>query len=49
METKLTEGTYTQHLLGYNVLALNALLLSSGGIVLLWRGNISYKVEDTRF
>jgi hypothetical protein len=47
-ETKLTGGIYTRHLLGYNVLASTATLLSSGGIALFWRGNILYKVEETR-
>jgi hypothetical protein len=44
----LTEGIYTQHSLGYNVLASNATLLSLGGIALFWRGNISHKVEEMR-
>jgi hypothetical protein len=40
LETKLTRGIYTQHLSGYNVLALTTTLSSSGGIALFWRGNI---------
>jgi hypothetical protein len=46
LETKLTGGIYTWHSSGYNVLALNAMLSSSGGIALFWRGNISYEVKE---
>jgi hypothetical protein len=42
VETKLTGGIYTRHLSGYDVLASTAMLLSSGGIALFWRGNILY-------
>jgi hypothetical protein len=49
LETKLTGGIYTTwHLLGYNVLALTAMLLSSGGIAIFYRGNILYKVKETQ-
>jgi hypothetical protein len=48
VETKLTGGIYTWHSLGYDVLALTATSSSSGGIALFWRGNILYKVEETR-
>jgi hypothetical protein len=48
VETKLTGGIYTWHSLGYNVLASTATLSSSGGIALFWRGNILYKVKETR-
>jgi hypothetical protein len=48
VETKLMGGIYTRHLLGYNVLALTATSLSSGGIALFWRGNTSYEVKETR-
>jgi hypothetical protein len=47
-ESTLTGGIYTWHLLGYNVLALNAMLSSSGGIALFWRGNILYEVKETQ-
>jgi exonuclease III len=47
LETKLTEGIYTWHLSGYNVLAFNAMLSSSGGIALFWSGNILYEVKET--
>jgi hypothetical protein len=46
LETKLMGGIYTRHSLGYNVFASNAMSLSSGGIALFWRGNISYKVKE---
>jgi hypothetical protein len=48
VETKLTGGIYTRHSLGYDVLASTAMSSSSGGIALFWRGNILYKVEETR-
>jgi hypothetical protein len=48
LERRLTGGIYTWHLLGYDVLALNTTLSSSGGIALFWRDNISYEVEETR-
>jgi hypothetical protein len=48
VETKLTGGIYTQHSLGYTILASTATLSSSGGIALFWRGNILYEVEETR-
>ncbi len=48
VETKLTRGIYTRHLLGYDVLASTATSSSSGGIALFWRGNILYEVEETR-
>ena len=48
METKLTEGIYTRHSLGYDVLASTATSPSSGWVALFWRGNISYKVEETK-
>jgi hypothetical protein len=48
VETKLTEGIYTWHLSGYDILALTATLLSSGGIALFWRGNGSYEVKEMR-
>ncbi len=48
VEMKLTGGIYTWHSLEYDVLALNATSSSSGGIALFWRGNILYKVEETR-
>jgi hypothetical protein len=46
LETKLTGGINTQHLLGYDVLASTATSLSSGGIALFWRGNNLYEVEE---
>jgi hypothetical protein len=48
LETKLPGGIYTRHSSGYNVLALNATLSSSGGNALFWRGNISYEVKETQ-
>jgi hypothetical protein len=48
VEMKLTEGIYTQHSSGYDVLASTATSSSSGGIALFWRGNGSYEVEETR-
>jgi hypothetical protein len=48
VETKLMGGIYTRHSLGYDVLALTAMLLSSGGIALFWRGNTLYEVEETQ-
>jgi hypothetical protein len=48
LETKLMGEIYTRHLSGYDVLASNATLLSSGRIALFWRGNILYEVEETQ-
>ncbi len=48
VETKLTEGIYTQHLSGYDVLVSTATSSSSGGIAPFWRGNGSYEVKETR-
>jgi hypothetical protein len=49
LETKLMGGIYTQHLLGYNVLALNATLSSSGGIALFWRGISCTRLRRCKF
>jgi hypothetical protein len=46
LETKLMGRIYTRHSLGYDVLASNATLSSSGGIALFWRGNILYEVKE---
>ena len=48
VETKLTEGVYTRFLSGYYALALEAPSAWQGGIALFWRGNNSYKIEETR-
>jgi hypothetical protein len=48
VETKLTEGIYTWHSSGYDVLGSTTRLSSSGGIALFWRGNGSYMVKETR-
>jgi hypothetical protein len=39
VETKITEGTYTQFLSGYNVFASNAVSIQQGGIALFWKPN----------
>jgi hypothetical protein len=46
LETKLTWGIYIRHSSGYDVLALTAMLSSSGRISLFWRGINSYKVKE---
>jgi hypothetical protein len=48
METKVTDGIYTQNSSGYSVAALNAPSAHQGGIALFWRPNKLYKVEDWR-
>ncbi len=48
METKVTDGIYTQKLSGYSVVASNASSAHQGGIALFWRPNKSYLVEDWR-
>ena len=35
-ETKLTDGIYTRHSLGYNVLATNAISHTQGGVALVF-------------
>ena len=48
LETKLTGGIYTCYSSGYLVLALTVTLVQQGGIALFWRGNNSFKVEETK-
>jgi hypothetical protein len=48
LETKLTGGIYTRYSSGYSVLASSATSVRQGGIALFWRGNNSYKVEETQ-
>ncbi len=48
METKVTDGIYTQKLSGYSVVASNAPSAHQGGIALFWRPSKSYLVEDWR-
>ena len=48
METKVTDGIYTQNSIGYSVVASNAPSAHQGGIALFWRPNKSYEVEDWR-
>jgi hypothetical protein len=48
LETKLTGGIYTRYSSGYSVLASSATSVQQGGIALFWRGNNSYKVEETQ-
>jgi hypothetical protein len=42
VETKLTDGVYTQFLSGYKFVASTALSAWQGGIALFWRSNNSY-------
>ncbi len=46
LETKVTDGIYTQKSSGYSVAALNAPSAHQGGIALFWQPNILYVVED---
>jgi hypothetical protein len=46
LETKVTDGIYTQKLSGYLVAALNAPSAHRGGIALFLRPNKSYVVKD---
>jgi len=48
LETKLTDGIYTRSSSGYSVVASDAPSAHQGGIVLFWRPNKSYEVEDWR-
>jgi hypothetical protein len=48
LETKVTDRIYTRNSSGYSVVALNAPSAHQGGIVLFWRSNKSYEVEDWR-
>ena len=48
LETKLTGGIYTRYSTEYSVLASSATSVRQGGIALFWRGNNSYKVEETQ-
>ena len=48
METKVTDGIYTQKLSGYSVVASNAPSAHQGGIALFWQPNKLYLVEDWR-
>ncbi len=48
LETKLTGGIYTRYSSGYSVLASTATSVRQGVIALFWRGNNSYKVEETQ-
>ena len=48
LETKVTDGIYTQNLSGYSITALNAPSAHQGGIALFWQPNKSYEVENWR-
>ena len=48
METKVTDGIYTQKSSGYSVVASNAPSVHQGGIALFWQPNKLYLVEDWR-
>ena len=48
LETKVTDGIYTQNSSGYSVVVSNAPSTHQGGIALFWRPNKSYMVEDWR-
>jgi hypothetical protein len=46
VETKITEGIYTQFLSGYNVFASNAINVRQGGIALFWKPDKLYEIEE---
>ncbi len=48
METKITEGIYTQFSSGYNVFASNAVSVQQGGIALFWKSNKLYEIKEWR-
>jgi hypothetical protein len=48
LETKVTDGIYTQKSSGYSVATLNTPSPHQGGIALFWGPNKSYEVKDWR-
>jgi hypothetical protein len=48
VETKLTDGVYTQFLSGYKVVASTAPSARQGRIALFWRSNNLYKIKETK-
>ena len=48
VETKLTDGVYTQFLSGYKFVASTALSAWQGGIALFWRSNNLYEIKETK-
>jgi hypothetical protein len=45
METKITNITFMQNSLGYNVFALNAVSIRQGGNSFFWKDNNLYKIK----